>query len=76
MPELIEDGVTGFLVPRDDEAGMGARLDGLLDDPRRAAAMGAAARAKMAREQSLEATVDAYERLYARLVEAGLAVSK
>ena len=46
IPEVVVDGETGYLVPLDDdvEAGLAARLAELLEDPARAAAMGAAGR--------------------------------
>ena len=46
IPEQVEDGVTGLLVPEGDVAGMGAAIAALLADPGRAAAMGAAGRAR------------------------------
>ncbi len=45
IPDAIEDGVTGRLVPPDDVAALTAAIGGLLDDPAGATAMGAAARA-------------------------------
>ncbi len=46
IPEVVVDGETGYLVPLDDdvEAGLGARLTELLENPDRAAAMGRAGR--------------------------------
>lgn len=38
--EIVEDGVTGFLVPVGDVLAMAARITDLLNDPLRAAAMG------------------------------------
>lgn len=40
--DAVDRGVTGLLVPEDDEAGFASAVVGLLDDPTRAAAMGAA----------------------------------
>lgn len=42
--EIVEDGVTGFLVPVGDVEAMAARMADLLSDPPRAAAMGEAGR--------------------------------
>ncbi|MCG3148779.1 MAG: D-inositol-3-phosphate glycosyltransferase [Verrucomicrobiae bacterium] len=33
IPEVVRDGVDGFLVPPDDPAALAAKLDGLLSDP-------------------------------------------
>jgi glycosyltransferase involved in cell wall biosynthesis len=47
VPEIVEDGVTGFLVPPGDVEALRDRLAYLLDRPRVAAAMGDAARARV-----------------------------
>ncbi|WLD14131.1 glycosyltransferase family 4 protein [Planctellipticum variicoloris] len=44
MPEFIDEGVTGFIVPPSDPAALGVRIRELLDDPARAQQMGAAGR--------------------------------
>jgi glycosyltransferase involved in cell wall biosynthesis len=44
VPELVEDGVTGFLVPPGDVESLAARMVALWDDPERARAMGARGR--------------------------------
>jgi glycosyltransferase involved in cell wall biosynthesis len=44
LPEVVEDGVTGFVVPPNDPAALGERLCWLRDHPEAAAAMGVAAR--------------------------------
>lgn len=44
LPEVVDDGVTGFLVPPNDPAALGAKLEWLRAHPDRAAAMGAAGR--------------------------------
>lgn len=58
LRELIEDGVTGCLVPADDPAAMARAIAGLLDDPARAARLGAAARAKAVRDFDHERAVE------------------
>lgn len=50
LGELIEDGVTGRLVPAEDPAAMARAISALLGDPGEAARLGAAARAKAERE--------------------------
>jgi glycosyltransferase involved in cell wall biosynthesis len=46
VPEIVDDGETGFLIPVDDAEALAGRLLQLLSDPARARAMGAAARRK------------------------------
>ncbi|MHB1846637.1 MAG: glycosyltransferase, partial [Deltaproteobacteria bacterium] len=43
VPEVIQDGVTGALVPYGDAAALASKLGKLLDDPRAMAALGEAA---------------------------------
>ena len=61
--ELVEDGVTGFLVASGDAAGFARRLEELRGSAGRAA-MGAAGRTRLLRDFSLAAMVDAYVRIY------------
>jgi phosphatidylinositol alpha-1,6-mannosyltransferase len=49
-PEAVQDGVTGFVVDGTDPADVARRITELLGDPPRAAAMGAAGRAWVAKE--------------------------
>lgn len=63
-PELVTHGVTGDVVPSDDVEALAAALVALARDPRRAAAMGRAGRADVERRFSLQAMVQAYQRLY------------
>ena len=60
MPEAVEDGRTGILVPPGRPAAMAEAILGLLADPARAAAMGAAGRERAAREFPMSAMVAAY----------------
>ncbi len=48
VSEMVDDGVTGLLVAHDDVE-LGRAISSLLDDPRRAASMGAAGRERTAR---------------------------
>ena len=67
--DLIEDGVTGILVPPGDERALSDAVLGLLHEPERARALGIAARTATRAGHSLEAmvsgTLDAYESLLA-----------
>jgi glycosyltransferase involved in cell wall biosynthesis len=47
MPEVVEHGVTGFVVPPNDPAALGGRIRQLLKDTEAARAMGAAARRRV-----------------------------
>lgn len=50
IPEVVLDGVTGWLVEEGDVAAMAARMGDLVGQPERAAAMGSAARAWVSAE--------------------------
>jgi glycosyltransferase involved in cell wall biosynthesis len=66
-PEMVRDGVDGFLVPRGDAASVASTILRVLDDPVGAAAMGAAGRARVEQHYQLGQTVENYWRLYQRL---------
>ena len=70
MPEVVEDGVTGFIVPPNDPAALGAKLRYLRDHPDEAARMGAAARRRVVDHFTWDRVVDrclaAYEALASR----------
>ena len=69
VPDLIEDGVHGLLVPRQDPAALGDAVASLLRDPEHAREMGERARERRAREFDIAAAAarvgELYERLYA-----------
>jgi sugar transferase (PEP-CTERM/EpsH1 system associated) len=74
--DLVEEGVTGLLVPPADVDAMAQALARLAADPPRAAAMGRAGRAAVEAKFSLRAMVGAYEGLYNQaLASAGLPVA-
>ena len=62
--ELIETGVTGELVPRDDADAMAAALERYADDGALRQAHGHAARARIERDYSLNGMVERYAALY------------
>jgi glycosyltransferase involved in cell wall biosynthesis len=70
LPELVEDGTTGYLVPPDDPDALAEALRGLLGDPDRRRAMGAAGRARAVEQFSMATMTRSYEALYDRLVAA------
>ncbi len=65
LPELIEDGVEGELVPPGDEVAWAGALERALEDPERASRMGAAARRRAIESFALETHVDRIESVYA-----------
>ncbi len=68
IPEVVEDGVTGLLVPPDDPAALADALNALLLDPARAAAMGPAGRRRAVDEFSWDAVAVQTAALYAEVV--------
>jgi glycosyltransferase involved in cell wall biosynthesis len=58
VPELIEEGVTGLLTPAGDMDAFAGAVRTLLQDPLRRAAMGSAARRRVAESFSLTGQVD------------------
>jgi alpha-maltose-1-phosphate synthase len=67
IPEVVDGGVTGLLVPPDDPASLADALNMLLRDPGRASAMGAAGRARAVAEFSWDAVAAQTVALYAEL---------
>ena len=70
LPENIDDGVDGWVVPVRDRDAIARAVEGLLDGRDRLPAMGAAARAKAERAFGLEHFVDATEAAYVALLPA------
>jgi glycosyltransferase involved in cell wall biosynthesis len=67
IPEVIQDGVHGVLVPPRDEAALAAAIGGLLGDTDAAREMGARAQDRCRREFSLDRIVERLQQLYERL---------
>ncbi len=65
VPDLVDEGASGFLISRDDHAGLVDRMARLISDRSLCWQMGQAGRAKAEREFSLDrllaATLDAYK---------------
>jgi glycosyltransferase involved in cell wall biosynthesis len=74
VPELVEDGVTGLLVPRMDVDTLAATMRELLSDPQRLHEMGNAGRLRAERLLSWKRSAERLERVYLDLgsVPAGL----
>jgi len=62
--ELVTDGVSGYVVPPGDAAALAHRLELLRAEPGRREKMGAAGRARLVRDFSLERMVGAYVGIY------------
>lgn len=58
LPEVVDDGVTGFLVPPNDPEALGERLRWVRDHPAEASAMGAAGRARVLERFTWDRVVD------------------
>ncbi|HET7045372.1 MAG TPA: glycosyltransferase family 4 protein [Gaiellaceae bacterium] len=67
LPELVEDGVTGLLVPPDDPEALAHALQALGGNPARAAAMGAAGRARALAAFGADRPAEALDALYRTL---------
>jgi glycosyltransferase involved in cell wall biosynthesis len=65
--EVVEDGVTGRLFPRDDRVALQAAMERLHDDPAERARLGAAARAYGESRFAIGTIVDQWQDLYERL---------
>ncbi len=68
IPEMIEDGKTGYLVPPEDPQQLAKRLTELLSDPVTARRMGLAARDRVESEFSLDRSVETAQREIESLV--------
>jgi glycosyltransferase involved in cell wall biosynthesis len=67
LPEAVDDGRTGLLVPPEDPRALGAAIAELAADGERARRMGVAGRARVLAEFSMERMADAYEALYTEI---------
>lgn len=72
LPEVIEDGVNGMLVPPRDPAALATAIKFLLTNPSEARRMGQQARALVQERFSLERMVKATQDLYAALLTHGV----
>jgi glycosyltransferase involved in cell wall biosynthesis len=62
--EVVQDSVTGFLVPPGDANALAARMCQLLENPVKAADMGAHARERVESQFTIPQMVQRYEQLY------------
>lgn len=71
VPDVVDDGVHGLVVPERDPAALAAAIGRLLADPALAARLGAAARARVERELTWERAAERYEAALASAVGVG-----
>lgn len=64
VPEIVEDGITGLLVPPRDTQALANAIDALLDDPVRRVTMGEAGRQRVAERFTAAATARQVEAIY------------
>jgi len=69
VSELVEDGVTGFLVPPKDPKALAEAIQKLLDDPELRKEMGQAGREKALREFTLDRMLHETEKVYEGVLE-------
>lgn len=69
IPEVIDDGATGLLVPPSDAGAMAAALERYVRSPQLAAQHGAAGRERIQRHYNINAMVAGYQSLYDTLCE-------
>jgi glycosyltransferase involved in cell wall biosynthesis len=73
--ELVREGLTGYLVPRDDVEALADRLLRLLGDRETAERLGANARTVALAELTLDRMIDRFESIYTQLRDADSAAS-
>ena len=68
-PEIVDDEVSGLLVPPRDSAALATAMARILEDPALAGRFGRAGRRRVHEVFSMERSVDSVERLYRRLIQ-------
>jgi N-acetyl-alpha-D-glucosaminyl L-malate synthase BshA len=67
IPEVVEDNVSGILVPSDNPDELARAVESLVQEPKRRIGMGLAAQRRAREKFSAEAIVPRYETLYGRV---------
>ncbi len=67
IPEVVEDKVSGLLVPSDDPSVLARAIESLIQEPKRRTTMGQAAERRARERFSAETIVPRYEALYHRV---------
>ena len=65
--EIVDDGVSGFLVNTGDRTALASRLNSLLNEPELAARMGQAGRARVREHYNISRVIEHYLRVYEEL---------
>jgi glycosyltransferase involved in cell wall biosynthesis len=68
VPEMVDEGVTGFLVPARDPSALADRLVAILTDDELASRMGKAARVRVEQKFTLRESISAAERALTEVV--------
>ncbi len=68
-PEIVQDGVNGFLVPSDDEEAVAEALYKLYSDPQLRQSMGQKAREIVQQKFSVDVMVEKYQQLYHQILQ-------
>ncbi|MFI5183367.1 MAG: glycosyltransferase family 4 protein [Vicinamibacteria bacterium] len=71
IPDVLEDGSSGRLVPPGDTEGLEAALDGLLRNADERVSLGAAARAAVLERFDFDASVEGYRALFTEVARVG-----
>lgn len=66
-PEVVQDGITGHLVPAGNAEALAARIEDFLESELQRQTMGARGRARVSQEFTFEAQARAYQELFAEL---------
>jgi glycosyltransferase involved in cell wall biosynthesis len=69
VPELVEDGVSGILVPNEDRDALVAAMQRVVEQPDLRERMGRAARCRAVERFDIRQTVRAYEALYEEILQ-------
>jgi L-malate glycosyltransferase len=74
LPEVVEDGITGYLAPIGDVDAMAEAGIEILSDPARWEAMSQASRASAVERYGVDVIIPKYERYYERILSGAVAV--
>lgn len=67
LPEVVDHGITGLVVPRGDSGALAQAIGSLLEDPERRRAMGVAGRERALRLFDWDRSAEQFEQLYTQL---------